>query len=74
MYIRAHKTVFSTSNIYSGKRAASLYPLYPNVVLDKVRTTRMSSCINKTNHNLPIEVYLDTLLLDSSLPDSTKLR
>jgi len=74
MYMRAHKTAFSTSNICSGWRAAGLYPLYPDVVLDRVGTARVSTCVNKTNHDLSAEVNLDASLLDSSPPDGTELR
>ena len=72
--MRAHKTAFSTSNICSGWRTAGLYLLYPDVVLDKVGTARVSTCVNKTNHDLSAEVNLDASLLDSIPPDSTELR
>ena len=72
--VRVHKTAFSTSNICSGWRAAGLYPLYPDVVLDKVGTARVSTCVNKTNHDLSAEMNLDASLLDSSPPDGTELR
>jgi hypothetical protein len=74
MYMRAHRTAFSMSNICSGWRAAGLYPLYPDVVLDKVRTTFKSTFVNKAGHDLTVEVNLDASLLDSSPPDGTELR
>jgi len=74
MYMRAHKTAFSTSNICSGWRAAGLYPLYPDVVLDKVGTARVSTFVSNMNHDSSAEVNLDASLLDSSPPDGTELR
>lgn len=74
MYMRARKTAFSMSNICSGWRAAGLYPLYPDVVLDKVRSARESTLVDKTVHDLSAEVNLDASLLDSSPPDGTELR
>lgn len=74
MYMRAHKTAFSTSNICSGWRATGLYPLYPDVVLDKVGHARKSASVNQRGNDLSTEVNVDTSLLDSSPPDGTELR
>jgi hypothetical protein len=74
MYIRAHKTAFSMSNICSGWRATGLYPLYPGVVLDKVGGVRQSTSEGEGDNSRSGEVDLDTSLLDSSPPDGTELR
>ena len=74
MYIRAHKTAFSASNICSGWRATGLYPLYPGVVLDKVGGVRHSTWEGEGDNSRSGEVDLDTSLLDSSPPDGTELR
>jgi hypothetical protein len=74
MYMRAHKTAFSMSNICSGWCATGLYPLYPGVVLDKVGHARESTSVGGRDNNLSGEVNLDTSLLDSSPPDGTELR
>jgi hypothetical protein len=74
MYIRAHKTAFSMSNICSGWRATGLYPLYPGVVLDKVGGVQQSTSEGEGDNSRSGEVDLDTSLLDSSPPDGTELR
>jgi hypothetical protein len=74
MYMRAHKTAFSMSNICSGWCATGLYPLYPGVVLDKVGHARESTSVGGRDNNPSGEVDLDTSLLDSSPPDGTELR
>ena len=74
MYIRAHKTAFFMSNIWSGWRATGLYPLYPDVVLDKVGGVRQSTSEGERDNSRSGEVDLDTSLLDSSPPDGTELR
>jgi len=74
MYMRAHKTAFSTSNICSGWRATGLYPLYPDVVLDEVGHACQPTSVGERNNNMSGEVNLDTSLLDSSPPDGTELR
>lgn len=74
MYMRAHKTAFSMSNICSGWRASDLYPLYPSLVLDKVGHAHKPALVEERGNNLSTEVDLDTSLLDSSPPDGTELR
>jgi hypothetical protein len=74
MYIRAHKTAFSMSNICSRWRATGLYPLYLGVVLDKVGGVRQSTSEGEGDNSRSGEVDLDTSLLNSSPPDSTELR
>lgn len=74
MYIRAYKSAFSMSNICGGWCATGLHPLYPDVVLDKVRDVRQSVSEGVRDDSRSGEVNLDTSLLDSSPPDGTELR
>ena len=74
MYMRARRFAFSMSNICSGWRATGLYPLYPDVVLEKVGHAREFTSVDERDNSLSGEVDLDTSLLDSSPPDGTELR
>jgi hypothetical protein len=74
MYMRADKTALSTFNICSGWRATRRYPLYPDVVLDKVGGVRQSTSEGESDNSRSGRVGLYTSLLDNSPPDGIGLR